>query len=158
MVSMDESRVKKRVLFLCTGNSARSQMAEALLPLIADDQVEVFSAGTQPVGLNPAAVEAMQELGVDISHQRSKHLEEFLGDEFDYVITVCDRAKETCPIFPAADRLLHWSFVDPAAALEDQRRDVFRRVRDEIADRLSKFIIEEQISPPGRSSCAPSDF
>jgi arsenate reductase len=149
--------MKKRVLFLCTGNSARSQMAEALLPLIAGQEFEASSAGTQPVGLNPAAVQAMQELGVDISHQRSKHLEEFLGDEFDYVITVCDRAKETCPIFPAANKLLHWSFDDPAAASEDQRRDVFRRIRDEIADRISKFIVEEKISPPGMSNCSPCD-
>ena len=94
---MDEARLTKRVLFLCTGNSARSQMAEALLPLIAGQHFQVFSAGTQPVGLNPSTVEAMRDLGVDISHQRSKHLEEFLGEEFDYVITVCDRAKERVP-------------------------------------------------------------
>ena len=142
---MAEVRLKKRVLFLCTGNSARSQMAEALLPLIAGHQFECSSAGTQPTGLNPAAVEAMRELGVDISHQRSKHLEEFLGEEFDYVITVCDRAKETCPIFPSTRRLLHWSFEDPVAAPDDQRKEVFRRVRDEIASRLSKFIVEEKI-------------
>ena len=134
--------MKTRVLFLCTGNSARSQMAEALLPLIGGPHFECASAGTHPVGLNPAAVEAMRELGVDISSHRSKHVGEFLGENFDYVITVCDRAKETCPIFPAARLLLHWSFEDPAAAPHEQRQDMFRRVRNEIADRLSKFILE----------------
>ena len=134
--------MKTRVLFLCTGNSARSQMAEALLPLIGGPDFECASAGTHPAGLNPAAVEAMRELGVDISSHRSKHVGEFLGEKFDYVITVCDRAKETCPTFPAARSLLHWSFEDPAAAPDERRRDIFRRVRNEIADRLSQFIVE----------------
>ena len=155
---MDEARLTKRVLFLCTGNSARSQMAEALLPLIAGQHFQVFSAGTQPVGLNRATVEAMRDLGVDISHQRSKHLEEFLGEEFDYVITVCDRAKETCPVFPATAKLLHWSFEDPAAAPQDQRSDVFRRVRDEIADKLAKFVVEERLLPPGMLKCYRRDI
>ena len=137
--------MKTRVLFLCTGNSARSQMAEALLPLIGGPHFECASAGTDPVGVNPAAVEAMRELGVDISSHRSKHVGEFLGEKFDYVITVCDRAKETCPMFPAARLLLHWSFEDPAAAPDGQRPDMFRRVRKEIADRLSKFILETNL-------------
>ncbi|HXH86464.1 MAG TPA: arsenate reductase ArsC, partial [Nitrospira sp.] len=124
--------MKRRILFLCTGNSARSQMAEALLGLMAGDHFEAFSTGTHPVGLNPGAIEAMEELGVDISQQRSKHVSEFVGQPFDYVITVCDRAKEACPNFPAASHLLHWSFDDPTIAPEEQRRDVFRRVRDEI--------------------------
>ena len=118
-------------------------MAEALLPLIGGQHFECASAGTHPVGLNPAAVEAMRELGVDISNRRSKHVDEFLGEKFDYVITVCDRAKETCPIFPAARSLMHWSFEDPAATPHGQQQDVFRRVRNEIADRLSKFMEEE---------------
>ena len=134
--------MKTRVLFLCTGHSARSQMAEALLPLIGGPHFECASAGTHPVGLNPATVEAMRELGVDISRRRSKHVGEFLAEKFDYVITVCDRAKETCPIFPATRSLLHWSFEDPAAAPDEQQRDMFRRVRNEIADRLSQFILE----------------
>jgi len=150
---MDEAHLKKRVLFLCTGNSARSQMAEALLPLIAGQQFEVSSAGTQPVGLNPAAVEAMRELGVDISCHRSKHVKEFLEQKFDYVITVCDRAKEACPVFPTASRLLHWSFDDPAAVSEDRQREVFMRVRDEIADKLCQFVVEERLLPPGTLNC-----
>jgi arsenate reductase len=155
---MEKGRMKKRVLFLCTGNSARSQMAEALLQLISGQHFEVFSAGTQPVGLNPAAVEAMRELGVDISHHRSKHVKEFLDQKFDYVITVCDRAKEECPLSPMAGRLLHWSFEDPAAASEDQRRDVFTRVRDAIVDKLGQFIVEEKILPPGRLNCYRCDL
>jgi arsenate reductase (thioredoxin) len=140
-----EDGLKTRVLFLCTGNSARSQMAEALLPLLGGSHFECASAGTHPLDVNPAAVEAMRELGVDISRRRSKHVAEFLGERFDYVITVCDRAKETCPIFPATRSLLHWTFEDPAAAPDGQREDMFRRVRDEIADRLSKFILETKV-------------
>ena len=149
--------MKHRILFLCTGNSARSQMAEALLHLIAGDRVEPASAGTHPVGVNPLTVEVMKELGVDMTHQRSKSVEEFIGQQFDYVITVCDRAKETCPVFPSASRLLHWSFEDPAAARETQRRSVFLRVRDEIADRLCQFIREENLLPPGKLNCYRCD-
>ena len=118
-------------------------MAEALLRVIAPPGFESFSAGTHPVGLNPCAVEAMAELGVDIAHLRSKHFSEFADKQFDYVITVCDRAKEGCPILPGAQRLLHWSFEDPAAAAPFERLDVFRRIRDEIADALCRFLIEE---------------
>ncbi|WP_455377759.1 arsenate reductase ArsC [Petrachloros mirabilis] len=145
--------MKKRVLFLCTGNSARSQMAQALLPLIAGDHFETYSAGTQPVGLNPAAVEAMREVGVDISHHRSKHVKEFLGQHFEYVITVCNRAKETCPVFPGAQNLRHWSFDDPAPAPLETRLEAFRRVRDEIADALCQFLLSEKILPPGMVTC-----
>lgn len=148
----------QRVLFLCTGNSARSQMAEALLPLIAGAPLEAYSAGTQPVGLNPGAVEAMAELGVNISDHRSKHLSEFKDQQFDYVITVCDRAKESCPVYPKASRLLHWSFDDPAAAPPEQRRHVFKRVRDEITDRLCQFLVEEKILPPGKLNCYRCDL
>jgi arsenate reductase len=134
----------KKVLFLCTGNSCRSQMAEGWLRHLAGDRFEVSSAGTSPAGLNPGAVDAMKESGVDISTHRSKHLNEFAGVRFDYVVTVCDRAKETCPIFPGARTVLHWSFDDPAAAqgADEERRKVFRRVRDEIAGRINQFIEE----------------
>jgi arsenate reductase len=141
--------MKQRVLFLCTGNSARSQMAEALLPLIAPAEFEAASAGTNPAGLNPATVEAMREIGVDISHHRSKPVGELAGESFDYVITVCDRAKEACPILPGARRLLHWSFEDPAAAASSARQEVFRRVRDEIADAICRFLVDEvKLIPP----------
>lgn len=144
--------MKRRVLFLCTGNSARSQMAQALLPLIARG-FEAESAGTHPAGLNPYTVEAMRELGVDVSHHRSKHVDEFAGQSFDYVVTVCDRAKESCPVLPGAKRLLHWSFDDPAAAPETQRQEVFRRVRDEIADAICHFLVEEVKMDPAAMTC-----
>ncbi len=141
--------MKQRVLFLCTGNSARSQMAEALLGLIAADHFEAHSAGTHPAGLNSMTVEAMQELGVDVRQHRSKHVNEFVGQSFDYVITVCDRAKETCPVFPGARNVRNWSFDDPAAAPPDTKLAVFRRVRDEIADQICRFLIDEcRMSPP----------
>ncbi len=145
--------MKQRVLFLCTGNSARSQMAEALLRLIAGDYFDACSAGTHPAGLNPMTVEAMQELGVDVRHHRSKHVEEFQGQAFDYVVTVCDRAKETCPVFPGARNLRHWSFDDPAAAPGAERRKVFQLVRDEIADRLCRFLTEEVGLDPAAVRC-----
>ncbi len=123
---------KQRVLILCTGNSARSQMAEGLLRHMAGDRYEVFSAGTRPVGLNPSAVEAMSEIGIDISGQRSKSVDEFADQQFDYIITVCDNAKESCPIFPGKGRRIHQSFEDPAAAMPAQQLEVFRRVREAI--------------------------
>lgn len=132
--------MKERVLFLCTGNSARSQMAEALLRHMAGDRFEAESAGTHPVGLNPVTVEAMQEIGVDIRHHRSKHVAEFVGQSFAYVITVCDRAKESCPVFTGAVTTLHWSFDDPAAAPPETRLACFTRVRDEIAERIRRFL------------------
>lgn len=134
--------MRKRVLFLCTGNSCRSQMAEGLLRHLAGDRFEVASAGTHPVGLNPNAVEVMREIGIDISAHRSKRVDEFLHQRFDFVITVCDRAREACPIFPGAASVLHWSFDDPAAAIGSakDRIAVFRRVRDEIAERLRRFM------------------
>src|SRR5918911_1164966 len=122
---------RKRVLILCTGNSARSQMAEGLLRRAGGDGFEVFSAGTEPSGVNPLAVEAMREVGIDISTQRSKSVDEFLGQEFDYVITVCDKANRNCPVFPGRTKRIHWSFDDPAEALGErsERLAVFRRVR-----------------------------
>jgi arsenate reductase (thioredoxin) len=130
---------RQRVLFLCTGNSARSQMAEGLLRHIAGDQFEVFSAGTRPAGLNPNAVKAMAEIGIDIAGSRSKSVDEYARQKFDFVFTVCDNAKEACPIFPGAGKQLHHSFEDPAAAPADQQLGVFRKVRDQIADRLRVF-------------------
>ncbi|MFZ3013154.1 MAG: arsenate reductase ArsC, partial [Nitrospira sp.] len=126
--------MKQRVLFLCTGNSVRSQMAEGLLRYLAGDRFDVCSAGTHPVGLNPGAVAAMRELGIDISAQRSKRMDEFVDQAFDYVITVCDRAKESCPRWPHTGRLLHWSFDDPAIVTGSpgQQRQAFRMVRDHI--------------------------
>jgi arsenate reductase len=131
-----------RVLFLCTGNSARSQMAEALLRTLGGDDFEVYSAGTDPHGLNPLAVEAMRESGIDIARQESKSLERFLGRRFDYIITVCDRARDNCPTFPGDNQHIHWSYDDPAAATgtHAERLAVFRRVRNEIGERLRLWI------------------
>jgi arsenate reductase len=132
---------KERVLILCTGNSARSQMAEGLLRSRAGERFEVFSAGTRPSVVNPFAGEVMNELGIDLSSHRSKSVNEFIGQPFEYVITVCDSAREECPLFPGEVKRIHWSFDDPAAAsgTDDQKRSVFRRVRDEIAARLEGF-------------------
>ena len=132
---------RKRVLILCTGNSARSQMAEGLLRHLAGDRFDVASAGVAPTAVRPEAIAVMRELGIDISHHRSKSVDEFLGQDFDYVITVCDNANEQCPIFPSNTKRIHWSFEDPAAAAGDEqaRLAVFRRVRDEIFDRLRLF-------------------
>lgn len=134
--------VKKRVLVLCTANSARSQMSEGLLKHIAGDQFEVFSAGTTPSTLNPYAVLAMAEMGIDIREQYSKSLNEFLDMKFDYVITVCDRAAETCPIFPGPVQRIHWSFPDPAAVEGDhnQKLAAFIQVRDSIRHQLKKWL------------------
>ncbi len=126
--------MKKRVLFICTHNSARSQMAEGFLRALYGDRYEAHSGGTEPSGLNPYAVKAMAEVGIDISKHRSKSLEEFRGMEFDYVATVCDRAKEACPFFPGGKRTLHKGFEDPSQfkGTEDEILSSFRRVRDEI--------------------------
>ena len=121
---------KKRVLILCTGNSARSQMAEGLWRHVAGDRWEVFSAGTKPSRIRPEAIEAMKEIGIDISTHRSKSVDEFAGQEFDYVITVCDHANEICPVFPAKTQRLHWPFEDPTDA------ESFRKVRDQIRNRI----------------------
>jgi len=133
---------KKRVLILCTGNSARSQMAEGLLRQMGGDRFEVASAGVSPTRVRPEAIAVMREIGIDISNHYSKSVEQFSGQEFDYVITVCDNANEQCPVFPGRTQRLHWSFDDPAAAEgdEDARLAVFRRVRDEIADTLRLFL------------------
>ena len=133
---------KKRVLILCTGNSARSQMAEGLLRHLAGDRFEVESAGVEPSHVRPQAVAVMREIGIDISGHRSKSVDEFSGQEFDHVITVCDNALERCPVFPGKTERIHWSFDDPAKAEGDETTvlAVFRRVRDEIENRLREFI------------------
>lgn len=135
---------RRKVLILCTGNSARSQMAEGLLRAMGGDAFEVSSAGTRPTGLREEAVEAMREVGVDISSHRSKSVDEFLGREFDYVLTVCDNARENCPVFPGEASRVHWSFDDPAAVEGDRdaRLAAFRRVRDEIEARLGEWLKE----------------
>jgi len=134
-----------RVLILCTGNSARSQMAEGLLWHDGGAPFEVFSAGTKPSYVRPEAIAAMREIGIDISRQRSKSVDEFAGQAFDYVITVCDNAKESCPIFPATTKRIHWSLEDPAAVQgsEEERLAGFRRVRDQLRSLLRRFVQEK---------------
>jgi arsenate reductase (thioredoxin) len=133
--------MKERVLILCTGNSARSQMAEGLLKQGAADRFAVESAGTKPGSVRAEAITVMKELGIDISAQRSKHLDEFKGQAFDYVLTVCDNANESCPVFPGCAKRIHKAFEDPAAfqGTEDERLAVFRRVRDQIRTYLQNF-------------------
>ena len=133
--------MKPKVLFLCTGNSARSQMAEGYLRHVANDKYEAVSAGIEPKGLNPLAVEVMREIGIDISGHRSKHVDEFTGQRFDYVLTVCDNARESCPIFPGQISTIHHSFDDPAAlqGSEEKRLALFRRVRDQLREYLKSF-------------------
>jgi len=137
----------KRILILCTGNSARSQMAEGLLRHDAGDLFEVFSAGTKPSQVRAEAIAAMRELGIDISGQRAKNVDEFVGQQFDYVLTVCDHAKESCPVFPGKTVVIHQNFEDPAAleGSEAQRLALFRRVRDEIRQYLLGFAKSDMI-------------
>ena len=130
---------KRRVLFICTGNSARSQMAEGLLRHLAGDRYDVFSAGVQPKGLHPRSVEVMGELGVDLTAHTSKSLDLFGPQQFDHVVTVCDQTREHCPLFPGSS-MLHWEIDDPAAAPEGSQLDEFRRVRDEIQERIRSFL------------------
>lgn len=134
---------KPKVLFLCTGNSARSQMAEGYLRHVAADKFEPLSAGVEPKGLNPLAVEAMHEIGIEISQQKSKDVGRFLGQNIPYVVTVCDNAKKHCPTFAGAQQLLHWSIDDPAEATgtHDEKLAVFRRVRDEIKKRIDETFV-----------------
>jgi arsenate reductase len=133
--------MKERVLILCTGNSARSQMAEGLLRHMAGDRFDVESAGVAPSQVRAEAVKAMSEAGIDISGHRSKSVDEFTGRLFDHIITVCDNARESCPVFPGNAERIHWSFDDPAAVegTEEERLSAFRRVRDQIEQRLEAF-------------------
>ena len=138
---------KPRVLFLCTHNSARSQMAEGLLRSMAGDRFEAGSAGTERTSVNPLAVRAMAELGIDIGHHTSKQYDDVMHLSWDYVITVCDDARERCPIVPGSAKRLHWSFKDPSRATGDeaQRLVEFRGVRDQIRDRLTTWLESEEI-------------
>ncbi len=144
-----------RVIFVCTGNSARSQMAEALLRREGGDRFEVVSAGISPRGVHPLTIRALAEVGIDVSGARSKSVAEYLGQPFDYVITVCDRARESCPVFPGGAQTLHWGFDDPTEAegTEAERLAVFRRVLTEIAGRIRRFT---PTAGPGSGAAAPS--
>ena len=135
--------LKMRVLFLCTGNSCRSQMAEGFLRHFYGGKYEVYSAGTKPSVVNPYAVKVMAEKEVDISNQRSKSVDEYRGQSFDKVITVCDNAKESCPVFPRKAERIHWSFIDPAEATgaEDEKLKVFRTVRDQIHSKIDEHFV-----------------
>jgi arsenate reductase len=132
----------KRVLFVCTGNKARSQMAEGLLRHFAGGRFEVHSAGTQPSGLADETVAVMREIGIDTSDQRSKHVDEFLGQTFDYVITVCDSARQACPVFPGEGQRLHWDVEDPADTEHAgaSRLNAFRKARDVLQGYIQEFV------------------
>lgn len=132
---MNEPQKKEKVLFICTHNSARSQMAEGLMNARYADRFEAWSAGTDPSRVNPFAIEALAEVGIDISGRRSKSVDEFIGQELDYVVTVCDHANEACPFFPGGKKRIHHGFRNPSAAkgTMEERMAVFRRVRDEIS-------------------------
>ena len=134
-----------RVLFVCTHNSARSQMAEGLLRQAGGGRFEAFSAGTEASSVHPLAISAMAEFGLDISSQAPKSVEQFLSCELDFVITVCDQANESCPIFPGTSRRLHWSFPDPAAVegSEAERLEAFRQARERISEQVREFIAEQ---------------
>ena len=137
--------MKKRILFICTHNSARSQMAEGLLRFLGGDQFEAFSAGTEATLVRPLAMKAMAEVGIDISKQQSKTLGRYLNQPFDEVITVCDTAAEACPLFPGAAKMKHWSFPDPSKATgsEEEQLAVYRHVRDAIRARVENELLQE---------------
>lgn len=135
---------KKKVLFICTHNSARSQMAEGLLNTLGGDRYEAFSAGTETAEVRPQAIEVMREIGIDISDHTSKNLDSFLGKAPDLVVTVCDRARESCPYFPVGKEVIHKGFDDPSAArgTDEEKMRVFRQVRDEIRDWIEKTFLK----------------
>ena len=146
---------KPKVLFLCTGNTARSQMAEAFLRAYAGDHFDVYSAGLEPQEIHPLTVRVMREAGFDLTGHRAKGLNEFLGKlHFGYLVTVCDRAHETCPVFPGMGTRIFWPFEDPAQAsgTEEERLDVFRRVRDAIDDRIRHWVQDDLHLPLGTPS------
>jgi arsenate reductase (thioredoxin) len=136
---------RKRVLILCTGNSARSQIGEGLLRHMAGDRFEVASAGVAPTNVRPEAIQVMREIGIDISQQQSKSIDEFLNQQFDYVITVCESANAQCPEFLVKTQRVHWSIEDPAAVQRDSSRlAAFRRARNEIGERLKEFVMTDR--------------
>jgi len=157
-----------KVLFLCTGNSCRSQMAEGLLRHLASEVLEVASAGTAPRPVHPLAVRSMAEIGVDIGAQESKPVEQFLSEPFDWVITLCDDAKESCPLFPGSAKRVHWRLRDPAAARgsEEKKMQVFRAVRDELMAQVEEWtpdlfdhilsLLSEQKSTKARGCKSPA--
>jgi len=132
-----------RVLFLCTGNSARSQMAEGLLRYWGRDDFDVASAGTEPRGVHPLAIATMEQIGIDISQQRSKHLDEYIGHTFEYIITVCERAKDSCPTFPDDAECIHWNFPDPVniVGTPEVMEQAFRRVRSDLSERIRLWVL-----------------
>jgi arsenate reductase len=138
-----------RVLFVCTGNSARSVMAEALLRRHGGDAFEVYSAGTDPRGVNPLTLRVLAEAGIDAAGARSKSVDGFRGQRFDYVITVCDQARQSCPVFPGVHEPLHWGYEDPAEAVgtEEERLAVFRRVFVQLSERIATFAAIAQRQP-----------
>ncbi len=138
--------MNQRILFICTHNSARSQMAEGLLRSLGGDQFEALSAGTEATHVRPLAIKAVAELGIDISEQQSKILDRYLHEPFDMVITVCDQAAEACPIFPGAVHRRHWSLEDPSKATgsEAEQLAVYRRVRDELRARIENELLKEE--------------
>ncbi len=140
---MNNDKEPKRVLFLCTHNSARSQMAEGLLRALGGDQFEVFSAGTVATRVRPEAIAAMQELGIDISGQSSKTLEQYLNVPLDEVITVCDQANDSCPVFPGQVKRRHWSIDDPSGVQgsDEERLAAFRAARDELRQRIERELL-----------------
>lgn len=133
---------RQRVIFVCTHNSARSQMAEGMLRAWGGDRYEVFSAGTEATRVRPEAIRVMGEIGIDISGHASKTLEPFMGEPFDWLVTVCDDAREACPTLPGVARQAHWSIEDPSAVegSEEERLSAFRAARDELRDRLGQFL------------------
>lgn len=137
-----------RVLFLCTHNSARSQMAEGVLRALAGDRFDVASAGTEATRVHPIAIQAMEEVGIDLTGHTSKTIDAFLGQSWDYVITVCDSANERCPLFPEGTTRIHWSFDDPsqASGTDEDKLKKFRRVRDEILTRLRQWFADQEQS------------
>jgi arsenate reductase (thioredoxin) len=146
VAAAESGEEQTRVLFLCTHNSARSQMAEGLVRHLARNRFEAHSAGTEATHVRPLAIRAMEEVGVDITGQESKTLDRYLEEPFDYVITVCDDANEACPFFPGAKNRLHWSLEDPSRAegSEDEQLAIFRRVRDEIRDRIEQELVNKK--------------
>jgi arsenate reductase len=142
-MNMEAPAAPKRILFLCTHNSARSQMAEGWLRHLGGDQFEAYSAGTEATHVRPLAIRAMAEVGIDISRQESKTLERYLQQPFDAVITVCDQANEACPVFSDAKERLHWSFPDPsrASGTEAEQLAVYRVVRDAIGERIRRELL-----------------
>jgi arsenate reductase len=136
-----EKVAKKKVLFLCTGNSARSQMAEGLMRHLRGTDFEVYSAGVEPKGVYPKAVQAMREIGIDISDQKSKHIDDLPAKKFDYIITLCDHAAQNCPVFFGNGVRLHHGFSDPAAAVGSDHEilEAFRKVRDELKQFIRRF-------------------